>query len=216
MSGGAARIPLAAVLLAGGASRRFGADNKLLAEVSGAPIVRKVAREILAADVGELIVVTGAEHDAYTAAFAGLPLRLVQNAEWDAGIGSSIAAGVRALSGAAQGVFIVPGDLPNLSADVLRRLGAAFAEGGGACVVVPVTAAGAQRNPVLWPRAAFPTLAALAGAKGGKSLLDTLGDRRVDVAFGDESLFADIDTQEDYARLIAGARGDADRPAASE
>lgn len=207
--GGVPQLPLAAVLLAGGASRRFGADNKLLAEVDGVPIVARTAREILAAGVGELVVVTGAEHTGYVAALAGLPVRFVPNAAWDEGIGSSIAAGVRSLSEVPQGAFIVPGDLPNLTAAVFRTLGVAFAEADGACVVVPVTAAGAQRNPVLWPRALFAKLAALTGPKGGKSLLDTLGDRRVDVAFGDESLFADIDTPEDYARLIAGARGDA-------
>jgi molybdenum cofactor cytidylyltransferase len=198
-----ALFPLAAVLLAGGASRRFGADNKLLAEVEGVAIVRKVALAIL--DGGELIAVTGAEHDAYVAALAGLPARFASNPDWDEGIGGSIATGVRALSEAPAGVFIVPGDLPNLSADMFRRLGEAFAGVEGARVVVPVTAEGKQRNPVLWQRALFPELAAISGPKGGKSLLDTLGNARVDVAFGDESLFADIDTPGDYARLIAGA-----------
>ena len=207
--GGAKQLPLAAVLLAGGASRRFGADNKLLADVDGSPIVARVAREILAGGVDELVVVTGAEHEAYVTALAGLPARLVKNADWDAGIGGSIATGVRALADTSQGVFIVPGDLPNLTRGVFQRLGAAFVEAGGGSVIVPVTADGGQRNPVLWPRRLFPTLAALSGPKGGKSLLDTLGDARVDVAFGDESLFVDIDTPEDYARVIAGARGDA-------
>lgn len=199
------RLPLAAVLLAGGASRRFGADNKLLAAVDGAPMVARVAREIVASGIGELIVVTGAEHDAYVTALAGTPARFVQNTRWDEGIGSSIAAGAGALSDAAQAAFVVPGDLPNLNADVFSRLAAAFADADGARVVVPVTAAGAQRNPVLWPRRLFPRLAALSGPRGGKSLLDTLGDERVDVAFDDESLFADIDTPDDYARFIAGA-----------
>lgn len=197
--------PLAAVLLAGGASRRFGADNKLLADVNGVPIVVKVAREILAGGVGELIVVTGAEHGAYVAAMDGLAARFVANDRWADGIGGSIAAGVGALSDVPQGVFIVPGDLPNLTAGVFRRLGAAFAAASNVRAVVPVTAKGEQRNPVLWSRDLFPRLAALSGPRGGKSLLDTLGEARVDVAFDDDSLFADVDTPDDYARLIAGA-----------
>ncbi len=199
-----APLPLGAVLLAGGASRRFGADNKLLAEIDGVPIIARVAREALSGGVGELVVVTGAEHDGYVTALTGLPVRFVRNAGWNEGIGSSIAAGVRALSAPPQGAFIVPGDLPNLTASVFRRLGEAFAAGDGARVVVPVTAEGSQRNPVLWPRHLFPQLAALSGTKGGKSLLDTLSDQRVDVSFDDESLFADIDTLDDYARLVAG------------
>lgn len=200
-----AQFPLGAVLLAGGASRRFGADNKLLAEIGGAPILARVAREVLAGGVGELIVVTGAEHAAYVAALDGLPVRFVANAHWDDGIGGSIAAGVRALSEIPQGVFIVPGDLPNLTAAVFQRLAEVFTEAAGNRIIVPVTAEGEQRNPVLWPRRLFPGLAALSGPKGGKSLLDTLPDERLDVAFGDESVFADIDTPDDYTRLIAGA-----------
>ena len=51
-----AQLPLGAVLLAGGASRRFGADTKLLAEVGGAPILAKVAGEIVAeAELGAII-----------------------------------------------------------------------------------------------------------------------------------------------------------------
>lgn len=87
-----------------------------------------------------------------------------------------------------------------------RRLGSAFSAAGCGRVVVPVTAQGQQRNPVLWPRRLFPKQAALAGPRGGKSLLDTSGDARVDVAFGDQSLFADVDPPDDYARRIAGAR----------
>jgi molybdenum cofactor cytidylyltransferase len=200
-----AQLPLGAVLLAGGASRRFGADNKLLAEVSGAPILARVAREILASGVQELVVVTGAEHAAYVTVLDGLPVRFVANALWDDGIGGSIAAGVRALSEIPQGAFIVPGDLPNLTAGVFQRLAEVFTEAAGNRIVVPVTAKGEQRNPVLWPRRLFPGLAALSGPKGGKSLLDSPPDERLDVAFGDESVFADIDTPSDYARLIAGA-----------
>lgn len=203
--GEAGRVRIGAVLLAGGASRRFGADNKLLASVDGQPMITRVAREVLTAGVDGIVVVTGAEHEGYVAALAGLTLRIVPNSNWDDGIGGSIAVGVGALSTSLDGAFIVPGDLPNLSARVFRRLIEVFAEHDASDVIVPVTADGEQRNPVLWPKALFPRLAQLTGAKGGKSLLDTLGEARVDVAFDDERLFSDIDTTDDYERFISGA-----------
>lgn len=199
---------LGAVLLAGGASRRFGADNKLLADFGGKPILANVAGVILACGVRELVVVTGAEQEAYTAALAGLPARFVHNPQWNDGMGGSIAAGVRALSAGCVGAFIVPGDMANLTADMLQRIAGVFHDEGGTRVVVPVTAEGAQRNPVLWPRRLFPELASLSGPKGGKQLLDALGNERLDVAFEDVSLFADIDTRGDYARLIGESHGD--------
>lgn len=202
-----APFSLAAVLLAGGASRRFGLKNKLLADVEGATIVAKVAGEILDGGIDDLIVVTGAEHEAYVEALSDLPVRFVRNPDWDDGIGGSIATGVTALPASHAGVFIVPGDLPNLTADMFRRLAAAFVADPFHPIVVPVTARGEQRNPVLWPRRHFPELAVLSGPQGGKSLLDTLKGERLDVAFEDESVFMDVDTPDDYARLIAGDKG---------
>lgn len=195
---------LAAVLLAGGASRRFGPDNKLLAGIRGMPLVRRVAQHILDAGIDDVIVVTGAEHDAYVQALDGLPARFVANPAWDEGMGGSIAAGVRLVRDNVDGVFIVPGDLPNLTDALFRRLAHEFEAHGGRKIVVPVTSDGAQRNPVLWPRSAFAALAGLSGARGGKSLLDTPGAERLDVVFDDATLFADIDTQADFDRFTAG------------
>jgi molybdenum cofactor cytidylyltransferase len=201
------RHKLGAVLLAGGASRRFGTDNKLLADVRGTPLIAHTVRTIQAAGMDPLVVVTGAEHDGHAAALAGLPLQLISNVHWEAGMGTSISAGIRALPRECDGAFIVPADMPNLTAEVLLRLAEAFEGTGGTSVVVPVTAEGGQRNPVLWPRGLFADLATLSGPQGGKSLLDRPGVKRLDVAFADGSVFADIDTPEDYARFIAGAPG---------
>jgi len=190
---------LGAVLLAGGASVRFGPDNKLLATVGDRPMIAHVAGALAAGGVGELVVVTGAEHARYIEALSGLAKRFVHNCDWSDGIGSSIAAGVRELSGACEAAFIVPGDLPNLTAEVVERLREVFRGDGGARVAVPVTADGEQRNPVLWPRRFFPLLAALTGPQGGKALLGSLGDDRLDVVFEVASVFTDIDTQSDLA-----------------
>jgi molybdenum cofactor cytidylyltransferase len=202
---GDAPRPIGAVLLAGGASERFGPANKLLAEINGVPLVRRAADAILAAGVTELIVVTGSEHGAYVTAFAGLAVTFVPNPSWAKGMGGSVATGVRALPPACGGTFIVPGDMPRLTAGMLRDLAARFAAEGGARIIVPVTSGGEQRNPVLWPARHFSLLAGLAGPEGAKSLLASLDAERLDVAFDDDSVFTDIDTQGDYNRLISGA-----------
>jgi molybdenum cofactor cytidylyltransferase len=173
--------------------------------VGGVPLVRRAAQHILAAGIGDVIVVTGAEHDAYVQALEGLSVRFVPNPAWDEGMGGSIAAGVRLVGGDVDGVFIVPGDLPNLTDALFRDLIHVFEANEARKVVVPVTADGAQRNPVLWPRSAFAALAALSGAKGGKSVLASVGVERVDVAFDDAALFADIDTKADFDRYSAEA-----------
>jgi molybdenum cofactor cytidylyltransferase len=60
--------------------------------------------------------------------------------------------------------------------------------------VFPATAAGEQRNPVLWPRRFFPKLMALSGREGAKRLLQSLGSESVSIVADDAGTFADIDT----------------------
>jgi len=196
---------VAAVLLAAGASARFGPGNKLVASVGGSPLVRRVAEALAGAGVSEIVVVTGADAAPIEGALDGIAVRFVQNANWQDGMGTSIAAGVAALGEAPDGAFIVPGDMPLLTPVLLRSLIADFERLGGAPIVYPATPDGDQRNPVLWPRRLFPRLRALSGPEGAKALLRSLPAESVAVA-GDPAVFADIDTPEDL-RQVAERRG---------
>jgi molybdenum cofactor cytidylyltransferase len=185
-------VNIGAVLLAGGASQRFGADNKLLANIGGKPLIRLVAEEIVHSGA-EVVVVTGCDYLLIQKALEGLPLRLAHNRSWPRGVGSSIAVGVMALGSQAQGAFIVPGDMPFLTSALLKDLIATFNESQGASIVYPATLAGEQRNPVLWPRRFFPLLASLSGSGGAKHLLATFIDSQKPLPVVDEGAFADID-----------------------
>lgn len=199
---------LAAIVLAGGASRRFGANNKLLADVGGHALIAHTANAVYDAGIVDIIVVTGAEHAAYVSALREVPVKFVGNPSWDHGMGTSIAAGMQAVNVACDGVFVVPGDMARLTVDVFCRLASAFAADGAHRIVVPVTGDGVQRNPVLWPRRYFSDLSNLSGACGGKKLLGSLGTERRDVVFDDAGIFDDIDTLADYERFMREPRRD--------
>lgn len=189
---------LAAIILAAGESRRYGSDNKLLARLGGRPVVRCVADAVLGSGVEDVVVVTGCDYEQVEAALAGLALRFVHNAHWPSGMGLSIAAGVAALDDSViEAAFIVPADMPFLTAGVLQRLADTFVHHGAEPIVYPTTPEGAQRNPVLWPRRHFAELRMLAGPQGAKRLLQRLGEECVPVAVGDAAVFADIDTLAD-------------------
>jgi molybdenum cofactor cytidylyltransferase len=183
---------IGAVLLAAGASQRFGADNKLLAIIGGRPLIRWVAEEILHCGA-EAVVVTGCDHLLIEKALEGLPLRFARNPSWTRGMGSSVAVGVMALGSQVLGTFIVPGDMPFWTSALLKDLMAAFNESRGASIVYPITRPGEQRNPVLWPRRFFPLLASLSGPGGARHLLKTSIDSQEPVPVVDEGAFADID-----------------------
>ncbi len=110
---------LAAVLLAAGGSQRLGRPKQLL-DWNGEPLVRRAARTALDAGVDELIVVLGAHRSEVADALEGLDLRVVENAAWPEGLGSSIACGMEAVSGDA--VLLLLADQPGVDSALLRRM----------------------------------------------------------------------------------------------
>jgi molybdenum cofactor cytidylyltransferase len=189
---------LSAIVLAAGASERFGAGNKLLAEIGGEALIRRVVRGCLDGAIAEAVVVTGCDEAQIAAALQGLPVRcLIHNAAWRSGMGTSIASGIAAFGPDIEGAFVVPGDMPHLTASLLLRLAASFEAGKRRAVVFPADASGEQRNPVLWPRRLFPDLMRLSGRGGAKDLLRAHRAESIAVAVDDPALLDDVDTQED-------------------
>jgi molybdenum cofactor cytidylyltransferase len=188
---------IGAVVLAAGLSKRFGGESKLSADLGGEPLVRHGVRAVAGSGLGDVVVVTGREADACREALRDLPVRFVHNPKWEDGMGSSIACGVAALDADLAGAFIVPGDMPFITPDLLRTLIATFNENGERLAVFPTSPAGEQRAPVLWPRHLLPRLRSLSGTEGGKTLLRIIAGDALGMAIADQSLLTDVDTAED-------------------
>ena len=88
---------VAGVLLAGGESRRFGA-NKLVAPLDGRAVVRWSAEALVGAvDATFVVVPPQSQFEEIRRALHGLPVHWVENAGAPEGMASSIRAGVAAL-----------------------------------------------------------------------------------------------------------------------
>ena len=157
---------VAAVLLAAGAASRYraagGAEaSKLVANFRGEPLVRAAAAAALASRAKKpLIVVTGHACEDIEAALSGIDATFVHNPDYASGLSSSLKAGVAALPESASGALILLGDMPRVSAKLLDRLIAAFAERPEALAVIPVHG-GERGNPALLSRALFAEIATL-------------------------------------------------------
>ncbi len=197
---GAAHV--AAIVLAAGRSTRMGAQNKLLADLDGKPMVRRVVETALASKARPVLVVTGHMAAKVGAALAGLDVRLVANPDYATGLASSLKAGIRAVPADCDGALILLGDMPGITAEHVDRLVDAFAEAPDA-IVVPVHE-GRQGNPVIWPRRYFPELLQLEGDAGAKRLIAAQRDDVREVELRTTGIFADIDTPEELARIRQG------------
>jgi molybdenum cofactor cytidylyltransferase len=191
---------IAAVVLAAGASHRFGEDNKLLARIDGRTLIERVVNALAVGGVTDIIVVTGHDRTAIETALRARPVRFVYNANWETGMGSSIAAGIAAVDASAAAAFVAPGDVPLLSAPLVASLIDAW--GSTERIVYPATQSGEQRNPVLWPRRHFGALLALPPNTGAKALLQLVAPECLAVAAEDAAL-SDVDTPADLDALRA-------------
>lgn len=174
------RGPIAGLLLAAGAARRFG-SQKLLHPIEGEPLVRLAARRLLESGVDNVVVVVGCDADDVRAALHGLAAHIVEAADWRAGMSASIRAGVEALPAGTAAVVIALGDQPDIDASVIDALIARW--NAADVAIVAAKFADIIMPPVLFGRALFPDLMALTGDSGARSLLDENSAEVAIVAF---------------------------------
>jgi 2-C-methyl-D-erythritol 4-phosphate cytidylyltransferase/2-C-methyl-D-erythritol 2,4-cyclodiphosphate synthase len=143
----AAGAPFDVVVVAAGSSSRMGGVDKLEAVIAGRPLVAwSLAAFAALPEVRRLVVVTAAERVDRLRTAAWLPERVAAVIPGGSRRQESVAAGVRWLSGAADGgtgasddvVLVHDGARPAVSAELIRAVAATAAERGAAIPVVPV------------------------------------------------------------------------------
>lgn len=165
-------MPVPAIVLAAGASRRLGQPKQLLRIHEETLLDRSIR---LAREAGASVVfpVLGAYFAEICASIRTRDAALVCNDEWEEGISSSIRAGLHALRSLCQdatGALIMTCDQPRLTADHLRSLLRSFQEHKGSKIVAS-NYAGAYGVPAVFPPGAYPALERLRGDKGARALL---------------------------------------------
>jgi nicotine blue oxidoreductase len=173
---------IAAVVLAAGASTRFGSPKQ---RVLLPPVLERVRA---ASAVDELVVVLGA-HAVSTDA------RTVRCPDWARGPGASLRCGLRALGSEVEAAVVVLADGPTLAPAAVDRVAGSWRADGGE--VVAASYGGVRGHPVLLARAAWESVP----DEGARALEPRL------VPCDDLGAPGDVDTQSDLAAL----RGKRDR-----
>lgn len=193
---------LAAIVLAAGSSLRFGAGDKLLADLDGRPVIDHVLDTVTGLGLGQVVVVTRGN-------FAGLAhlqsddrLTVVINTRADDGMGVSLATAVAALVDC-DGAFVVLADMPFLPSALFHDLAGGL---DGHDIVVPYHV-GQPGHPVLFGRACFDDLRALDGDRGARGLIDGGRYRVARFATDEAAIHRDIDTVADL-RPSGNRRGE--------
>jgi molybdenum cofactor cytidylyltransferase len=199
----APRAPkIAALIMAAGQSRRMGAENKLLADVKGTPMVRRVLDQVVASDAGPVAVVLGHEPKRVRECLAGPDITFVENPDFEQGLSTSLIRGLEVLPDDIDGVVVCLGDMPRVAADDINRLIAAFSPTEGRAICVP-TYRGKRGNPVLWARRFFDEMRHLHGDVGARHLIGEYADVVVEVEMAADGVLLDVDTPEKLSDITA-------------
>ncbi len=188
----------AAVLMAAGNSSRLGQPKQLL-KWKGMTLVRRACMSIIEAKIDHVIVVVGAYREAVSQEIEYLPVTIIDNENWEEGMGSSIRTGMEKVSALPidAAMFMVC-DQPNIDASHLQKLKDLYLTEH--LSIVTSSYQGVQGVPALFDKKWFDVLAKMKGDKGAQRLFQDCPAGE----FGSVPLEGgeiDIDTPDDWEKF---------------
>ncbi|MFI1197417.1 MULTISPECIES: NTP transferase domain-containing protein [unclassified Micromonospora] len=181
------------MIIAAGGGRRLGGPEALLHQ-GGQPLVDRMIETMTEAGCEQLVVVLGAAADQVRQTADLTRATVVVNRAWGTGVGSSIRAGLAALTDeTVEAVVVVPVDMPGLTPAAVRRVAALPYPDVLACA----TYSGLRGYPMLFGRRHWAGIATLASADvGARPYLLAHKDQIVDIACDSVADGSRVDTPE--------------------
>jgi molybdenum cofactor cytidylyltransferase len=196
------RPSVAGVILAAGASTRFGRPKQLL-RFRRRALIRHAAEVVIESGCEPVVIVLGAHAERCERELFDLPVHVVQNSRWADGLGSSIASGLRALDSldaSPNAVLLALCDQPAITAPMLRRLIARYHAGGAR--IVAAGYAGTLGAPAIFAQSLFGELRALPSEQGARKLFERFAPEVASVPLAAAAL--DLDTPTQWRGFMAG------------
>lgn len=202
-------MSIAGVILAAGRSARMGTPKALL-DFRGQPFIIRVLEALEALDIKPRAAVLGPDAGRIRPVLAGHDCLIVENPDVAGGPIASLRCALAALRPVRPAAILVwPVDLPHVRVTTVERLVETFRR-TAAPVVAP--AFGRRRgHPVIWDASVFAELESSDAATrhGARAVLHAHAGRAAVVAVDDPAVVDDLNTPQDYERLVREVNRDA-------
>lgn len=190
----------AVLLLAAGKASRAKGINKLLATIGTTTVVEQALNRAAETQPDHLITVTGHASGQISSALKDIQHTLIENSDFENGMGSSLACGIKALPDDTHFCMICLGDMPFIQPATYAQLKKAAQTSEPGSIIIP-TFHGKRGHPVVWHNQFFAELGQLSGDIGGKAVLEANRDRIIEIAVEDPGILIDLDTPEMLAHF---------------
>ena len=186
------------MVLAAGMSRRMGTPKQLL-RIEGRTVLERTLENVRASHVDEIVLVLGFAADTVEKETPTDNIKVVRNADYQQGMGTSLRTGLEAAHQAASAAIIVLADQPFVRPATLNALMECH-RARKAQIVIPFFR-GFRGNPVLLDRSVFAELRALSGDVGCRAIFGNHTKNIYKLPVEDPGILLDIDSREDFAVL---------------
>lgn len=186
------------LIAAAGLSSRMG-DFKPFMELNGFPMIQMTVQSLKNAGIRDITVVTGHRADEMEGVLAPLGVHILRNEDYrKTDMLASIRMGLSAMK-QAEGVFFLPGDLPLVSPESIKRILDRLAElPEGTDALIPMTGERTSHPPVLLPGG----IRAVLGYEGEGGLKGSFASMQAEyMELDDAGALADADVRGDFDRL---------------
>lgn len=191
---------IAIIILAAGASTRMGKPKQLL-EYKGRSLIQHTVEVAIASVCHPIIVVLGAYSDRIKLEISDLPVRAIENHQWQTGMGSSIRYGIQALmkiSPSVEAAILLLCDQPFVSVQTIHQLESVYRSTNHS--IVASTYQNTIGVPALFDSRLFLELTRLTQAEGAKKVIQRHLNSVATVEFPQGAI--DIDTPDDYQNCL--------------
>lgn len=195
---------LSIIVLAAGLSRRMGVENKLLLPLGDKTIVETTIENILAANIGQVIVVVGHESQKLKTLLEKYPLSIIENPDYEQGMTTSIKAGIRAAQENTEGYMICLSDMILIEPNEYQFLAKSFLEAlkiDEKAIIQPIFQE-KRGNPVIFSTFYKNAILETTDTEGCRSVVQAYKNSVKLVEMTTNHILQDIDFREDYENLL--------------
>jgi len=187
---------LSLIVLAAGASRRYGDDDKLLSPFRGEPLLSHVLRPLRQVSAHRHLAVVRPDASDVAELCRAAGFDTIENARADDGMAGSIATGIAAAADC-DGAMIVLGDMPLIKRETISEVMNVWAEAPPNAIAAP-TFNGRRGHPVIFSSGYFTELEKLDGDRGAGAVISKYNDALVAVPVDDPGICVDFDNAADF------------------